>query len=85
MKVTSPHALAVHLKDERKRQSLSQAKVAESVGLRQGTVSSFELSPEKSQIDTLFRLLSALGLELSSKSKENAQEINTEHSWNEEW
>ncbi|MCH2456394.1 MAG: helix-turn-helix domain-containing protein [Idiomarina sp.] len=85
MKVTSPHALAVHLKDERKRQSLSQAKVAESVGLRQGTVSSFELSPEKSQIDTLFRLLSALGLELSIKSKENAQENNTEHSWNEEW
>ena len=85
MKITSPHALAVHLKDERKQQRLSQANVAESVGLRQGTVSSFELSPEKSQIDTLFRLLSALGLELSIKSKENAQENNTEHSWNEEW
>ncbi|RXS41648.1 helix-turn-helix domain-containing protein [Idiomarina sp. 29L] len=85
MKITSPHALAAHLKDERKRQNLSQTKVAEFVGLRQGTVSSFELSPEKSQIDTLFRLLSALGLELSIKSKENAQENNTEHSWNEEW
>ncbi|NCP63530.1 MAG: helix-turn-helix domain-containing protein [Paraglaciecola sp.] len=91
MKVTDSKTLSVYLRDERKRRGVSQSQVADLVGLRQGTVSRFESSPEKMQLDTLFRLLSALDLELSIKSKgSNTAEYSkdgtdTAKKWSEEW
>lgn len=90
MKIFDPKALSVYLRDERRRRGLSQAKVGDSVGLRQGTVSKFESMPEKMQLDTLFRLLSALELELAVKPKSSALKKNVDSStpgdkWTEEW
>ncbi|HDY7707064.1 TPA: helix-turn-helix domain-containing protein [Vibrio vulnificus] len=64
MLITSPRQLAIHLRDERKHKNLSQTKVADPVGLKQDTVSKFELNPETTSIQTLFRILSSLNLEI---------------------
>ncbi len=90
MKITDPKALSIYLRDERRRRGLSQAKVGDLVGLRQGTVSKFESMPEKMQLDTLFRLLSALELDLSVKPKGTVLKKNVDSStpgdkWTEEW
>ena len=91
MKVTDPKTLSVYLRDERKRRGISQSQVADLVGLRQGTVSRFESAPEKMQLDTLFRLLSALELELDVKPKgsnkpQNQNDTSTiDQAWTEEW
>lgn len=69
VKFTDPKSLSIYLRDERRRRGLSQSKIGDLVGLRQGTVSKFESMPEKVQLDTLFRLLSALELDLSVKPK----------------
>ena len=91
MNITDPKTLSIYLRDERRRRALSQAKVGDLVGLRQGTVSKFESMPEKMQLDTLFRLLSALDLELSVKPKGNSTDDAYSDSapaadkWSEEW
>lgn len=64
MLVTSPKQLAIHLRDDRKSKKLSQTKVADPVGLKQDTVSKFEVNPETTSIQTLFRILSSLNLEM---------------------
>ncbi|EJE4182573.1 TPA: helix-turn-helix domain-containing protein [Vibrio parahaemolyticus] len=64
MLITSPSQLAIHLRDDRKSKNLSQTKVADPVGLKQDTVSKFELNPETTSIQTLFRILSSLNLEM---------------------
>ncbi|ELB2263465.1 helix-turn-helix domain-containing protein [Vibrio parahaemolyticus] len=64
MLITSPKQLAIHLRDERKHKNLSQAKVADPVGIKQDTVSKFEVNPETTRIQTLFRILSSLNLEM---------------------
>lgn len=91
MKITNPKALSSYLRNERKVRGLSQAKVADLVGLRQGTVSRFESVPDKMQLDTLFRLLSALELELSvtpknsEESSEFIAEVSPADKWTAEW
>lgn len=89
MKVTDTKTLSNFLRDERKRRGLSQAKVGDLVGLRQGTVSKFESMSDKMQLDTLFRLLSALELELSVKPKsrvlKNSDSFMPSDKWTEEW
>ncbi|PPS64943.1 transcriptional regulator [Pantoea sp. BRM17] len=61
--------LSAHLRDVRLSKKLSQGKVASKVGIRQDTVSSFELQPGTSRLETFFRILSALELELEVKPK----------------
>ncbi|MCH8538708.1 MAG: helix-turn-helix domain-containing protein [Alkalimonas sp.] len=91
MNITDAKTLSIYLRDERRRRALSQAKVGNLVGLRQGTVSKFESMPKKVQLDTLFRLLSALDLELSVKPKGKSTEDAYSDSapaadkWSEEW
>ena len=91
MKITDPKALSNYIRDKRKTRGLSQATVGDLVGLRQGTVSKFESMPEKMQLDTLFRLLSALELELSVKPKnsndlkDNSNSVLPDVKWSEEW
>ena len=93
MKVTNAKQLSVYLKDARLNEQLSQSKVASKVGIRQDTVSSFELNPDSTKLETLFKILSALNLELDIKvrnqelvnerSHENA--IVPDSGWKEEW
>ncbi|AAO10438.1 helix-turn-helix domain-containing protein [Vibrio parahaemolyticus] len=60
MLVNTPTVLGNALREARKDNGLKQT----DLGLRQATVSNFESNPEKSTIETLFKLLSINGLEM---------------------
>lgn len=82
MKITSPDMLAQALKNSRKRQNLSQQATADQIGVKQATVSSFENHPDKSKVETLFKLLSALDLELSLTRRGEPEQAS---GWDQEW
>jgi len=77
----STQELAEYIRDRRKRQKLSQAEVGDRVGVKQGTISAFENNPEGTKLETLFKLMSALDLELQVIPKEKAHN----QGWQEEW
>lgn len=64
MLITTPQALAVYIKDYRKRQQLTQTQIANQVGLRQATISDFEKMPNKASVETFFKIATALDLEV---------------------
>lgn len=74
--------LAQALKNIRKERQLSQSVVADNVGLKQATISGFENKPEASRVETLFKLLTALDLELHLSERD---EKNAEAGWDQEW
>lgn len=82
MKLTSPEALAQALKNARKRQGFSQSDTANQIGVKQATVSGFENHPDGSRIETLFKLLSALNLELHVAERNKPDD---ESGWDQEW
>ncbi|MBC7002728.1 helix-turn-helix domain-containing protein [Photobacterium sp. BZF1] len=84
MKVTSATQLSHLLQESRKEQGLSQSNTAQKVGIRQDTVSKFENAPEGTRLDTLFKLLAALDLELEVRPRGEQSNSNSEQ-WNEEW
>ncbi|RJL22282.1 helix-turn-helix domain-containing protein [Pectobacterium polaris] len=88
MKITNSKQLSSYLKDVRITQKLSQGKVASKVGIRQDTVSSFEQHPDSTKLETFFKILSALNLELTVTPR-NVDTTNKEASvasaWKEEW
>ncbi len=84
MKITTATQLANYLQDIRHNQGLSQSKVGDKIGLRQGTVSNFEKNPDSTKLDTLFKLLSALELELEITPR-NPEPNTKASSWDQEW
>ncbi len=82
MKITSPEMLAQALKNARKHQNLSQQATADQIGVKQATVSGFENHPDKSRVETLFKLLSALDLELRLTERGTSE---PESGWDQEW
>ncbi|MFE8116314.1 helix-turn-helix domain-containing protein [Brenneria goodwinii] len=89
MKVTNTKQLSAYLKDIRVTQKLSQGKVASKVGIRQDTVSSFEQHPDSTKLETFFKILSALNLELDIQPR-NADAMGKDPAaanqiWKEEW
>ncbi|MBY6108283.1 helix-turn-helix domain-containing protein [Ferrimonas balearica] len=90
MKITTTGQLAAYLQDIRQSKGLSQAKVGEKIGVRQGTVSNFEQNPASTKLDTLFKLLSALELEVEIKPRNATAGTKGEtpseaHRWDQEW
>ncbi|EOW3941092.1 TPA: helix-turn-helix domain-containing protein [Vibrio parahaemolyticus] len=85
MLITSPRQLAIHLRDERKHKNLSQEKVADPVGLKQDTISKFEINPETTRIQTLFRILSSLNLEMHIVQKGESSYSNLDDEYDEKW
>jgi HTH-type transcriptional regulator/antitoxin HipB len=70
-KIHSPESLGVALREERKRQGLSQTKVGKSVGIDQPTMSRVEKGNPGTELGTLFRLLAALELELVIQKRQS--------------
>lgn len=71
-KATTTKALGIMLRDHRKRQEITQTDLAKLAGgIKQSTVSNVENNPATAKVDTLFKLVNALGLEihLVEKSK----------------
>ena len=85
MKVTNTRQLSAYMKDVIETKLLSQIKVASKVGIRQDTVSSFELSPDSTKLETFFKILSALNLELDIKPRNESGSSNSNSGWKEEW
>lgn len=83
MLIRSPKELALHMIKQRKRLKLSQANVGKLVGLKQQTISQFEIKPESTQLDTLFRIFSALNLDVKILAKSETDTTNVQ--WKEEW
>lgn len=81
MKITNAKQLSVCLKNVRLTQKLSQDTVAGKVGIRQDTVSSFEKLPDSTKLETFFKILSALNLELEVKPRNMQQD----KAWQEDW
>ena len=67
--VRTPMQLARVLNGYRKKLNLTQKQAGEKVGMFPKTISALENSPDNSSIASLFKLLSALGLELVLKPK----------------
>ena len=83
MFIRSPKELALLVINQRKKNKLSQADVGKLVGLKQQTISAFELNPEKTQINTLFHILSAVNLDIKIQPKD--EKTTSKNSWKEEW
>ncbi|MBP2701081.1 helix-turn-helix domain-containing protein [Photobacterium lucens] len=86
MQITSAKMLANAVRDQRKAQSRTQSDTAKLVGIKQTTVSAFENNPESTKLETLFKLLAALDLELHVQPRNTNTEPHTaQQKWNEEW
>ncbi len=83
MFIRSPKELALLIESRRKKLKLSQAAVGKLVGLKQQTISDFEKKPDGTKLETLFKILSAVKLDLSVLSKEDTSPAKSQ--WNEEW
>lgn len=83
MKVTSPALLATAVRDQRKIKKLTQSETAALVGIKQSTVSDFENRPDSTKLETLFKILSALDLELQVVKK--GITLDKEKIWTKEW
>jgi HTH-type transcriptional regulator/antitoxin HipB len=73
MRVNSTKELSVLIQNQRLKKNFSQDKLADLASTRQATISSFEANPEKVKLETLFKLLSALDLELDISPKGQAK------------
>jgi HTH-type transcriptional regulator/antitoxin HipB len=65
----TPQQLGQSLKARRTNLKLSQTEVGAKVGMKQNTVSVLEISTSSSSVESLFKVLSALGLELVVREK----------------
>lgn len=83
MKITTARSLASAIRDYRKNQHLTQKEVSERVGMKQATVSGFENNPDNSKLETLFKLLASLELELHISPRNMT--ISQTSQWKEEW
>lgn len=80
-KVISPESLGQALRSERKQKGLSQKAVGHSVGMEQHTISKIEKGNPGTELNTLFRLLAALDLELTIQPRQKLSTENKGDSW----
>ena len=78
----STKELALLISSHRKKLKLSQAQVGKLAGLKQQTLSEFERNPEGTKLSTLFRILSAVNLNIKIVIPEEANPTPTQ--WQEE-
>lgn len=71
----TPKQLAHVLRGHRRQKRLSQKEAGDRVGLLPKTISAIESEPDRSSLQSLFKLLSALELELVLREKGGAGAI----------
>lgn len=81
MRVTSPAALANAVRNQRKAGQKTQRDTADLVGIKQTTVSDFELNPESTKLETLFKILAALDLELHVSARGGPMNDSPKREW----
>lgn len=82
MLIHTPQMLANLIRDQRKCIKLTQSQATSKVGLKQTTLSRLENNPDRSQLATLFSVLSALDLEIHIIPKSQSKKTSL---WKEEW
>lgn len=65
----TPAQLGPILRSIRAERGLTQREAGAKVGLKQSTISAIESDPARTSVDSLYKLLSALGLELVIRYK----------------
>lgn len=83
MIINTPKSLAAFVKDSRKQKGLSQSDVASRVGLRQATISEFENNPDRTSIETIFKILASMKLELHLVAENASMKTNVSNG--DEW
>lgn len=78
MIITSPKMLSHVIREFRYKDNISQTDIAKQVGIKQATVSAFENSPESTKIETLFKILTALELELVVQPRPTSVKYNAQ-------
>jgi HTH-type transcriptional regulator/antitoxin HipB len=78
MLIVSSGDMGAVLRDMRKQQGLTQAELGKKVGLDQKKVSLLENGNSNCRIDSLFRLLSALGVGLVVQPKIELKSVGTD-------
>ena len=79
--VRTPRDLAISLRDYRKARKLSQTEIGRLFGVQQSTVSEFENYPGSTKLETLFKLMRALGLELIVASADELDRQSSDLEW----
>jgi len=79
--VHTPTQLGHVLSGHRKTKKLTQREVAAQVGLLPKTISGLETAPERCNIRNLFKLLSALDLEIVLRPKDSVSGKNKAAEW----
>jgi HTH-type transcriptional regulator/antitoxin HipB len=74
----TPQQLGQILKGSRQQHGLTQSAVGSKVGLKQSTVSAIETNGANTTIETLYKALSALGLELVLRDRTSPGPARTE-------
>ena len=80
-KLISPESLGFALREERKKKGLNQTDLGTPVGVDQTTVSKVEQGKPGTRLDTMFRLLSVLDLELVLQPKDVASDKTSKEDW----
>ncbi len=84
--ITTPRQLSNAVRSERKARGLTQKKLGKLVGLLPKTISALENHPETSSVESLMKLLSALGMELTMAPKGGGTHgAHSDNSNREEW
>ncbi len=80
-RIISPENLGWALREERKERGMNQTEAGKLVGIDQSTVSKVEQGKAGTRLDTLFRLLAALDLELVLQPRQKHREEGKEEDW----
>lgn len=80
LRAQTPEQLAIVLRGQRQASKLTQKQAAALVGLLPKTISALESDPERGSVGSLYKLLSALGLELVLQPK-----VSTKSTSGSEW
>lgn len=83
MNITRPEQLSNLIKEHRKKTGLTQKEVSDLIGIRPATVSDFENKAESSKLETLFKILAALNLQLDVSSRDSNE--HKENQLDENW
>lgn len=75
-KIISPGSLGAALREVRKQKGLNQTVAGKLVGIDQATVSRVEQGSGGTQLDTLFRMLAALELEITIQPRHKTEDKN---------
>jgi HTH-type transcriptional regulator/antitoxin HipB len=73
-KVVTIESLGAAIRDARKNKGLTQTAAGKPVGIDQTTVSKIEQGSAGTRLDTLFRLLAALDLELVLQPRQHSKD-----------